>query len=280
MVRNWILREGAPSITVDQGAKAVLIESRRRVSISPGNVLVLLSEGRRFTQWTQVLEVDARSPTRGDSGTAQARLTRISVEEWQTFPIPVEFDLFAASLTFVRNRQKPRLHIRPGYRSLPQNDFETIAAGEPFVAREAWYALMNALPDSMQRKFLAQELLSSTDGVERSFQERTRALIGFIQRRVLTAGAALKEVADLWHEVCDKAALPREIRAYFHTEDDAAVPDNIEMQAALFQAFQSAALQADEDGRSLLDLASERLQTSELDSTVERFERLFAGIPS
>jgi hypothetical protein len=280
MVRNWILREGAPSIKVDKGAKVVLIESRRRVSISPGDALVLLSDGRRFTQWTRVLEVDARSPTERDSGTPQPRLTRISVEEWQAFPIPVEFDLFAASLTFVRNRQKPRLHIRPGYRSLPQNDFETIAAGEPFVAREAWYALMDALPDSMQRKFLAQELLSSTDSAERSFQERTRALIGFIQRRVLTAGAALKEVADLWHEVCGKAGLPREIRAYFHTEDDSAVPDNIETQAALFQVFQSAALQADEDGRALLDLVSERLQTSEQDSTVQRFERLFAGIPS
>jgi hypothetical protein len=270
---NWIVRSGAPSVSVDD--RRILIRSERRVSIKPGDkVLLLLTEKWAFTREARVLDVAQRP--RSSQGGEEKPWWEINVSEWSSLPEPVELELFSTSLTFIRNLIRPKLHVRQAYRRLPDADLVTIQRGELFLARETYVTLLGALPRPLQQTFLAETVMSSLQ-TERSieFVDRARALIQFIEQRVVSLGNKLIDTQRQWESLLPKTGYPDSMPLCVSDEDELGLPLNLSSQAALFRDLFVELHGADAAEKTLLakigdDLAAESRRPSE-----QRFELLF-----
>src|SRR5271166_131412 len=135
----WIIRANAPSVTVEK--KRLVLKSKRRVSIGPGDELVLLSSESVFVDKARVLEVrEASAPSIApstESEREQKRWWEIDIDEWKSLPQEIDLTDASTSLTFIRNWRRPKVHVRLAYRRMPDEDLETLERGELFVARDA-----------------------------------------------------------------------------------------------------------------------------------------------
>lgn len=239
-MRIWLIRTEAPSVDVNEKSSRVLIRSRNRPSIKEGDELMLvkwLGGDAAFTHTTKVRTTEQlKSATTDELG-----VTEILVEEWSPLRRTVELALLRYSLRFIWNVEKPYLHFRRGYRILPDQDFDTIVAGEPFIARTMYFELLNALPVPMRRTYEAEQLLGVPEvKSEFIFAERATVLYEFINKRVLLAGNLLMAL----DEIIKSAELVTEdgsqiLHALYDddVEDgpNARRPDNIATQAESFR---------------------------------------------
>jgi hypothetical protein len=275
MYRNWIVRKGAPSIKVDEKSKTVLVSTARRVSISSGDVLILLNEEYVFTHIAEVVET---APLRGSVQDPDMRkTTEITHSGWRALDAPVEFELFTSSLTFVTNRERPYLHLRLGYRTLADADLETIQGGEPFLAREAYLALLGALPESLKRTYLAEQLLAQGAGNEAPYEQRTISLLQFIESRILKIGEMIVVLDEEWEEVRKLADVALAVEPVFSSEDELVAPDNIRKQADQFRKVQNL-IRTGQESPTMLELTREAMQSEGQRARVERFEEVFSGL--
>jgi hypothetical protein len=277
---QWIIRQGAPSVEVGVDSKNVLIKSKGSVSIQPGDRLLLLNPDLVFTHQSSVTSIGRSVPNAEDSVEFQSPWL-VETQGWESLKQPVEFDLFPGSLTFVHNWNQPRLHIRPGYRTLPDDDLKTIEEGEPFLAREVYITLFRALPVPMRWKYLLEHR-PGPDSVQifiqRPFFERAMSLIDFVERRVITVGRTLIQVDDRWKDLVSKFLGPAPLEAFFSNpgqeESDGfdSIPDPISGQA---DAFRSLLSKLEGVGEELgLVPALRKAMVSE-SSVQQRFEYLF-----
>lgn len=115
-MRNWIVRQGAPSVEVRVDQKTVFIKSRRRISIARGDPLLLLNPEWVFTHRSRVVDTK-RIATETEAESDGEFSWQVEIEGWESLAQPVELDLFSASLTFVRNWSRARAHLSPSYRT-------------------------------------------------------------------------------------------------------------------------------------------------------------------
>jgi hypothetical protein len=183
---NWIVRSNAPSATVDE--TRVILRSRRRVAVKAGDDLVLLSSEWHFTAKARVLEVVEGSGTTLEGG-EEKRWWELRIDRWESLAQEIALDDAATSLTFIRNWRRPKIHVRRAYRSLSDDDLETIERGDLFIAREAYLTFISALPPRLAQLFLAESPAPSlrTRDVG-DFSARAVALINFVEERVLSVG--------------------------------------------------------------------------------------------
>jgi len=201
-MRHWLVRVDAPSIKMAPGNKALVITSKRQPNIKAGDVIVLMTKVRQkgvFSKYTTVSGVEV-SKVKKLPGEITVK-TKVFLTGWESLSntdgSSSEVDVFNYSLTFVRNLLRPNLHFRRGYRILPVHDFETIQRGEAFVARTGYFELLNALPVTMRKKFLGEELLSTSSN---AFVARLSRLNEFINIRVLSVGSLLSELNSVIRE--------------------------------------------------------------------------------
>jgi hypothetical protein len=277
---QWIIRQGAPSVEISLDSKNVVIKSRRHVSIQPGDRLLFLNLEMVFTHESSVTRVNRSVPNTEENGEFQSRWL-VETRGWEGLKQPVEFDLFPGSLTFVRNWDKPRLHVRPGYRTLPDDDLKTIEEGEPFLAREVYITLFRALPVPMRWKYLLEHQ-PGPDAVqifiERPFFDRAMSLIEFVDRRVITVGRTLIQVDDRWKDIVSKSFGPAPMDAFFSSDEQEdsdvseSIPDPISGQA---DAFRSLLNELEGGGEELGLIPSLRKALDSESSIQQRFEYLF-----
>jgi hypothetical protein len=280
-MRYWLLRQNAPSITMSEGSPGFVISSRRQPSIEKGDKIVAFTNTGGIATFLHYADVVAVN--RADSEDLDGhRETRVSVNEWTPLKDPVELKLIVYSLTLVHNLEKPALHFRRGYRSLPTVDFETIIKGEVFVNRTAYYVLLEALPNSLQLAFRAAQLVERPLRPNISFAERLRRLEHFIAERVLSIGHLLSTLNTTINqcELRDESgAIPRHCIC---EESEVASPygpglDDIAIQSSLFEALRGTLREYDlhlfdEQEQSPVTIAR---RPSVLPSE-DRFERLFS----
>jgi hypothetical protein len=278
---NWILREGAPSLEVRPDRKIVLIKSKRRSSIRPGDCIILMSPKWTFTHQSEVL----RAPEKPEHELSELEQTpgwSFEVAEWTRFPSPVEFDLFSASLLFVRNWKQPHLHLRPAYRSLSDPDLQTLVNGEPFLARETYLSLMEALPETLRQSFIAEHALPlNNEYRERPFFDLANLAIDFIEQRVVSVGTMVVETDDLWREIAMQAYAPGDLEAYFADEDNqrgnSTAEDSVRTQAALFRNVLGELNGKNGETGALFPSVREALTSNSRLQLERRFEFLFRG---
>lgn len=277
MNRNWIIREGAPSIKADKNSRTVLVSTARRVSIREGDILVLLNNHYVFTHTAEVVEAAQKSGTERTPDIR--RTTEIVHSGWHALDPPVEFELFTSSLTFVTNRERPKLHLRLGYRNLPEVDLQTILEGEPFLAREAYLALLEALPESLKRTYLAEQLLAQGAANAAPYGQRVIALLHFIDSRVLQMGEMIVAVDEAWEDVRKLADTSWAVEPVFSSDAEGVAADSIREQADRFRKVQDL-IGTGEVSPTIFQLTREAMHSPEQSSRVERFERIFSGSPA
>jgi len=269
---NWIIRNNAPSISVDD--ERVVIRSRRRVSIKRHDVLLLLSNKLVFSHQADVIRVAERKSTL-ESGDDK-RWWEISIPKWDLLPQPIDLDLFSTSLTFIRNWTRPKLHVRHGYRRVPEEDLITIQRGEPFLARETYLTLSNALPTTLLQQFLAEVATSLTSlRVTREYALRSDALIRFIETRVLSIGRVLMDTQVQWQVLLQRIENIEPCPVYIWDEEDAAPPINLSSQAQLFRTLLGGDHQRPDARIAQLGEIIEVLSARSQQADELRFERIF-----
>ena len=277
---QWIVRQGAPSIETGLDSKNVFIKSKRHVSIQPGDRLLLLNLELVFTHQSSVTRISRSVPNVEGASEFQSPWL-VETQGWESLKQPIEFDLFPGSLTFVHNWIEPRLHVRPGYRTLPDEDLKTIEEGEPFLAREVYIALFRALPVPMRWKYLLEHQ-PGPDSVhifiQRPFFDRAMSLIEFVERRVITVGRTLIQVDDRWKDIVGKSFAPAPLESFFSSaeqeESDSfdSIPDPISGQA---DAFRSLLNELEGVGEELGLIPALRNAMDSESSIQQRFEYLF-----
>jgi hypothetical protein len=281
-MRYWLLRRNAPSIAMTEGSPGFVISSRRPPSIQKGDKIASFTniDGiATFLDYAEILAVD-RSEAQDRDG---YRDTRVSVNEWTPLKDPIALKSIVYSLTLVHNLEKPALHFRRGYRTLPAVDFETIVSGEVFVSRSAYYVLLDALPYSLQLAFRAEQLLETPLRSNTSSAERLRRLGNFIANRVLLIGdllSALNTTINQCELRNEGGSTPRHCIYEESEVSSSYVPglDDIAKESALFGALRGTLQEYD------LDLFDEQEQSPSITivrrpnflPSETRFEQLFS----
>jgi hypothetical protein len=271
---NWIIRANAPSIAVERNR--VVLKSRRRVSISSGDELVLFSWEATFVEKARVLEVrEASAPSLSPSVEGEEkRWWEIDIDEWKHLPVQLKLDEASTSLTFVRNWRRPNVHVRLAYRRLPDEDLKTLERGELFVARDAYLTFLDALPDRLVQLFLADNPRSLRTWRFAGYADRARALIDFIEQRVLSVGRVASAAQRQWDAFQARGKLPETHRLYVWDEAEGASPIDFTAQVEAFRALQpDGAEDVGAASRSQLTEIAELLASRQ--STESRFENLF-----
>jgi hypothetical protein len=270
---NWIIRANAPSVAVD--GNRVVLKSRRRVSIAPGDELVLLSWASTFVEKARVIEVrEASAPSLSPSVEgAEKRWWEVHVDEWRDLPEEIKLSEASTSLTFVRNWRRPNVHVRHAYRRLPDEDLETLERGELFVARDAYLTFLDALPPRLVQLFLAENPHPVRTWDFASYADRARALIRFIEQRVMSVGRLASAAQSQWDIFQGRASLTDAQRLYVWDEAEDAPPIDFTAQVQAFRALQP-------DGGKEFDPRTSQLTEiadllSSRQSAESRFESLF-----
>lgn len=197
---EWLVRKNASGVRVNpkENSITILSKSRPRFRRKDG---VILAEGSGknliFSETSTIVAVEY--PETAPLG--EARETKIALDEWKPLKQDTTLDLLQFSLKCVWNFDRPDLHFRRAYRKLPAPDIRTIAAGEPFILRTAYYSLLKSLPPRIQELF-ERELKDSTDRPHArvSLEDRFRKLFRFIDDRILSVGKLLKHLHVLISE--------------------------------------------------------------------------------
>jgi hypothetical protein len=271
---NWIIRANAPSATIEQ--KRVVLKSRRRVSIKSGDELVLLSREAVFVEKAQVLEVrEASAPSIApfEEGELKQRW-EIKIDEWTSLQQEIDLNDASTSLTFIRNWRRPKVHVRPAYRRLPDEDLATLERGELFVARDAYLTFLDALPARLVQAFLAENppLLHTRRTTD--YAERALGLIGFIDERVMSVGRTALAAQDRWNRFLARTDSDDSQHLYVWDEEELTWPIDLTAQVDAFRALlPESAAEAESDSRSLLTEIADILASRQ--GTENRFENLF-----
>ena len=269
---KWIVRSNAPSVAVEE--TRVVLRSKRRVSIKRGDELLLLSNEWVFTDKTNVLDTkESRSRLDSDE---EKRWWEVHIDKWEPLPQALDLNDASTSLTFIRNWRRPKVHVRPAYRRLPDDDLETIERGDLFLARETYLSFVSALPPRLVQYFLAESTFPSQipwDTPE--YVDRAVALIRFIEERVLSLGKVVMAAQNQWDRLSSQTALPLPQPLYVWDEDEATLPINLTSQARIFGTLLSESREGSAADRTQLAEIRDIL-TSPMRRDVERrFERLF-----
>lgn len=284
MARFWLVRSGTTAVDLQPDHLAVTIVSRRTPRMSVGDTVLFLEMGGEQMRFTATARIVRIVPFQSES-VEEPKLTKVELKSPVSLPEGLNLDTLWYSLTIVRNTSKPDVHFRRGYRLLPQEDFETIKKGDPFLARSGYFELLNALPQSLRAAFEAEQVLLAGQARERvTFRERLERLYAFIDQRVLAVDRLLRELAEVTAEL-DLDGAP--IEHWFVSEPDpaeglAARPDGLAVQLQRFEELR-AALTGDADdqiangGRDFIDETLRQLDLSERRPIEARFERLFAA---
>ncbi len=282
-MRYWLLQDRAPSVDVAARSRQVIMRSRRAARIAVGDELVLLTRlswPHAFTHTAKVRHVEHKQIEKQDEGGFV--LTTVSIEEWKPIDGSPELDTMAFSLTFVQNLERPLLHFRKGYRTLPEVDFETILRGQPFLSRTAYFELLNAVPQEIRLTFQSMEFLRPSQARRNDrYAERLARLWHYIVEQVVIVGDSLIELDALIHQTeifqSDNHQIEHRI-----TEEGGLRTDSIEVQAGAFRAFKAQMRRHESEspdaGGSSQDLVGEILMAARTDHAAyeERFERIFA----
>jgi hypothetical protein len=271
---NWIIRENAPSATIEQ--KRVVLKSRRRVSIKSGDELVLLSREAVFVNKAQVLGVtEASAPSIAPFEESEPKQWgENQIDEWTSLQQEIDLNDASTSLTFIRNWRRPKVHVRPAYRRLPDEDFATLERGELFVARDAYLTFLDALPARLVQAFLAENPPFLRTRYTTEYAERARALISFIEERVLSVGRTALAVQDRWNLFLAKTDSGASRHLYVWNEDEASWPIDFTAQVAAFRTLlPENGAEADSGGSSQLTEIAEILASRQ--GIESRFENLF-----
>jgi hypothetical protein len=271
---NWIIRANAPSVTIEQ--KRIVLKSRRRVSIKSGDVLVLLSRETVFADKAQVLEVrEASAPTIAPFEEGEIKQWwEIDIDEWKNLQQEVDLTDASTSLTFVRNWRRPKVHVRLAYRRLPDEDLETLERGELFVARDAYLTFLDALPARLVQAFLAVNPPLLRTRRLTNYAERARALIAFIEERVMSVGRTALAAQNRWNLFLVRSGLRDSPHLYVWDEDEAARPIDFTAQVEAFHTLlPENTEEPDASGNSQLTEIAVLLASRQ--GTENRFENLF-----
>ena len=269
---NWIIRTNAPSVSVEKSR--VVLNSSRRVSIGPDDELVLLSTEWTFTHKARVREITESRIAVARGG--EKRSWEIHITGWQTFPQVVDLNDVSTSLTFIRNWKRPKVHVRHAYRRLPDGDLETLERGEYFLARHAYLTFISALPRRLVQLFLADSSPDPPRGWgSADYPERSRALIRFIEERVLTIGHVVLDAQSQWDALSSQIGAPKPIPLYVWDEDETAPPINLTSQAETFRTLVPEPGDEREPHRAQLTEIGEVVTSPERQATNHRFELLF-----
>jgi hypothetical protein len=273
-VANWIIRANAPSVVIEQ--KRIVLKSRRRVSIASGDELVLLSWQSVFVEKARVIGVrEASAPSVVPSSEGELkRWWEIDIDEWKDLPAELKLSEASTSLTFVRNWRRPSVHVRLAYRSLPDEDLETLERGELFVARDAYLTFLYALPDRLVQLFLAENPQSLRGWGFSDYADRARALITFIEQRVMSVGRVASAAQSRWDILRARGNFRDAHGLYVWDEAEDAAPIDFTAQVQAFRTLQPEGTEGDFDapGSQLMEIAE--LLASRRD-TESRFEGVF-----
>ena len=246
------------------------------MSISSGDQLVLLSWDSTFTEKAQVIEVrEASAPSLApDIEGEQKRWWEIDVDEWKRLPEELKLSEAATSLTLVRNWRRPNVHIRLAYRRLPDDDLETLQEGHLFVARDAYLSFLDALPGRLVQLFLADNPHPLQTWRFAGYADRARALISFIEQRVMSVGRVAAAAQSQWDILRDRGGFAEAQRLYVWDEVDESRPIDFTAQVEAFRTLlqPESPEEADARGSRLTEIAG--LLTSR-QSAESRFEALF-----
>ena len=217
----------------------------------------------------------------------EKRITKVLLDRTADLPEGLDLTVMQYSLTLVRNTRSPHVHFRRGYRLLPKVDFETLKGAEAFVARTGYFELINALPQTLQASFAAEEILSaSSDPRRTAYRVRLDRLYSFLDQRVFAVGRLLEAVdaavRNLGLTNAEGVALEHLFVDEVQTAYGGTLPaDNLAAQVRRFAGLNKefASPLTDEQPLTEKDVVLQILE--ELDRperrTVEaRFERLFA----
>ena len=271
---NWIIRENAPSATIEQ--KRIVLKSRRRVSIKSGDEVVLLSRETVFVDKAQVLEVrQVSTPSSARFEESEPKWWwEIQIDEWKSLPLEIDLNDASTSLTFIRNWRRPKVHVRPAYRRLPDEDLETLERGKLFVARDAYLTFLDALPARLVQVFLAENppLLQTRRTTD--YAERARALILFVEERVMSVGRTAIAAQDRWNLFLARKDSGDSRYLYVWNEDEASWPIDFTAQVDVFRTLlPESGAAPDSGGSSRLTELAEILASRR--DTESRFENLF-----
>jgi hypothetical protein len=169
-----------------------------------------------------------------------------------------------------------------GYRRLPEADVDAIKAAEPFLARTTYFVLLNALPDGLQRQFLAGLMLDDNfDEDEASFDERARRLVAFIEEHVLAAGDLIQGIESKVNELELRAPDGSETDHEFVEDESNEAPQDIRKQAEAFRrldAVLAATPEMMEQDENLLHTILSEMESTDRRNSERRFERIFRQI--
>ena len=264
---NWIIRATAPSVTVEQ--KRVVLRSRRRVSIVAGDELVLLSNESVFIDKARVLEV------RHASAPSIAPLDEGDIDEWKSLPQEVDLTDASTSLTFIRDWRRPKIHVRLAYRRLPEEDLETLERGELFVARDAYLTFLDALPARVVQLFLAENPPPFRAWRITYYADRVRALIAFIEERVMSVGRVAITVQNRWDLFSARTGSSSSPPLYVWDEAEDARPIDFTSQVQAFRILLPEAVEEPLSGGNQSQLTEIRDILASRQGLEERFEALF-----
>lgn len=269
---NWIIRANAPSVTVERSR--VVLKSRRRVSIASGDELVLLSWESAFLERARVVEVrEASAPSLVPSSEGEEkRWWEIDIDEWKPLPEELKLSEASTSLTFVRNWRRPNVHVRLAYRRLPDEDLETLERGELFVSRDAYLTFLDALPGRLRQLFLAENPPPSWSWRAADYADRARALIQFIEGRVMSVGRVASATQEQW-DLFSRRLGSDARRLYLWDEEDAGRPIDFTSQVQAFRTLLPETVEEGIPSGSQLTAIAEILPSRE--GVERRFETIF-----
>ena len=270
---NWIIRATAPSVTVERDR--VVLKSRRRISIAAGDALLLLSRELTFSAKARVLEVregTGRSLLSSAEG-EEKNWWEIDIDGWKELPLQLKLDEASTSLTFVQNWRRPNVHVRLSYRRLPDEDMKTLDRGELFVARDAYLTLLDALPERLFQSFLAENPRLPRTWRSVAYADRARALIEFIEKRVMSIGRVASTTQRFWDNLCERTGSTDTHTLYVWNESDDIAPIDFTAQVDAFHALQRDSGEGEQFSGSQLTEIGEIMGARQ--STELRFENLF-----
>ena len=191
---DWLVREHARGVMVDAPKNSVTIWAKSKPRFRENDRMLLASgygETLTFNRVGKIISIDRLEKQELDERVP----IRANVENWVQLPEETTLGLMQFSLTFVRNLERPNVHFRRTYRKLPEADTQTLAEGDPFVMRTAYYNFLYALPSEMQRTFIRELEDTSARARDRTrLDERLSMLLGLVERRILCVGRTLQQL--------------------------------------------------------------------------------------
>lgn len=278
--RDWLIREGARSVSIDRQTRRITLTTRGRTGFGPGDRVLIMAgplKEATFREWAAIADVSV--PTPDENGLIT---TVLYLDEIVGIPEPNEARLFLYSLTFVRNLERPDRHFYRPYRLVPSEDFASIVEGELFVSRTAYYEFLKALPEDLQIAVQFEESIWFLENIEyRSFAARLRRLREFLETRLLSVGRVLSQMGRTLGELDLQDRFERRVGhqvAPPETETIASIArsDDLIAQAQRFAALEEG-MRPRGEGRAL-EAADVLQQAIDYGGDREgRFEQLFRG---